>query len=267
MKTNSAKSYWNLGNRQIFGRLIVPTARERIGHETKSLSPDLAANIIFASGTQFLILGTSTTCGMGSEVESKGGVPFYDVYKCVQQLLTNVAEKRTFYTLINTSRSTSAQEAVDRASLGYEMLQYDPTFASTMIKLEVFDPKTHAPVDTEVLRAAQDLHKSNPNLEILPFITKDPNLATDLVHQCACPAIRIFGTTIGRYQGLGDEDLFTRVVNKISVPIIAEGGLSSAEHVKRALELGASACLVNTAIAEHKNPLDLVNQLREATEA
>lgn len=265
---NTSSICWNLGNRKITSRLIVPTARERIGEATKSHALEAAARLIVASGTQFYILGTSSSCRIGTDLCEPGatcGLSLFDTKERVDQLLAQKGEQRQFYTLINTSRSTSAKEAIDRATAGYELLK-DSEYSTTLIKLEVFYSSLY-PKSLDVVIAAQELKQRFPELDIIPLIGKMPALVQLLIERVQCPAFRIFGSAIGSNQGLGNERLLKSAISAAQgIPVIAEGGIATPEHIRRGIELGVTAFLVNSAIAESTDPISLVIALRKAAE-
>jgi thiazole synthase ThiGH ThiG subunit len=260
---------WNLGGRKVTGRLIVPSAREIRHQATRSLDLETAAQLVFTSGTCFNIVSISHRCSMGLDLLNRKDsfLNPEELQARVNTLLTGADETRTVYTLINTSRCVDAEEAVANALLAYDCLDH----STTLIKLEVYDASSRAPNDREVLRAAQRLSKERPELELMPFVTKNGPLTQELVQNHRVVALRVLGSPIGSNQGLGDEKEFRRVVEAADgVPVIAEGGLGTATHVRRARENGATACLVNYAIATYQGGLSakvaFVNELRAASE-
>jgi thiazole synthase ThiGH ThiG subunit len=267
MPIKSIKSYWSLGNRKISSRLFVPTTRERLKTGTQGLALNIAAQVIIKSGTQFFVIGTSTTCQMGPSVAQENNGPvLYEVMAEVERQLSLLGEERQFHLLINTSRAVDAQEAADRALAFHEQLYENRLLSTNLIKLEVYDPKTAAPVDDEVMKAAEIIHDANPKIEIMPFINKRADLATELVRRFNCPAVRVFGTPIGSGQGIGNEQRFVDVIEAIPrTPIIIEGGIGK-EHLWRAFELGAQAALVNAAIAKQEDPVAYAIQMREISD-
>jgi len=131
---------------------------------------------------------------------------------------------------------------------------------STFIKLDIFDKNSICPSDNDVYRI---LHKSSPETQkmCIPFlIGKEEVLQT--VVSYGCPAVRIWCSDIGQGEGIIDEIRLKRIVSSVDIPLILEGGLSTPNHVQRALFLGFTAVLMNSSFRCSLNPVKLAQEIR-----
>lgn len=158
-----------------------------------------------------------------------------------------------------TSYAQSAAEAVKMALILQDML------GVKTIKLDVrrSDPLIF-PDNGAVLDATKELLARN--FAVLPFIFPDPIMAMRL-EQLGCVAIRLMAAPIGSGRGILNLHAIRTVMKHIKIPVIVEGGLGLASDVATAMELGADAVLVNSAIANSKDPVKMAESMRKATEA
>ncbi len=154
---------------------------------------------------------------------------------------------RTRVTLLpNTSGARDADEAVRLARLARQMGGGD------WIKLEVTpDPAYLLPDPVETLRAAEILVKEN--FKVLPYIHADPVLALKL-QDAGCATVMPLGSPIGSNQGLRTKESLLIIIEQARVPVVVDAGLGAPSHAAEAMELGADAVLVNTALAVSRNP-------------
>ena len=161
--------------------------------------------------------------------------------------------------LPNTSGVRNAKEAVFAAQLAREALE------TNWIKLEIHpDPKYLLPDPIETLTAAEELVKLG--FVVMPYIHADPVLCKRLEEvgtQCVMP----LGAPIGSNKGLKTLDFLEIIIDQSNVPVIVDAGIGSPSHAAQAMELGADAVLVNTAIAVSQDPVAMANAFRMAVEA
>jgi len=161
--------------------------------------------------------------------------------------------------LPNTSGVRNAKEAVFAAQLAREALH------TNWIKLEIHpDPKYLLPDPIETLKAAEELVKLG--FVVMPYIHADPVLCKRLEEigiQCVMP----LGAPIGTNKGIKTVDFLEIIIEQSNVPVIVDAGIGSPSHAAYAMELGADAILVNTAIAVSKNPVAMANAFKLAVQA
>lgn len=161
--------------------------------------------------------------------------------------------------LPNTSGVRTAEEAVFAAQLSREALN------TNWIKLEIHpDPKYLLPDPIETLKAAEELVKLG--FVVMPYIHADPVLCKrleDVGVQCVMP----LGAPIGTNKGIRTQEFLEIIIEQSNVPVIIDAGLGAPSHAAYAMELGADAVLVNTAIAVSQNPIDMARAFKLAVEA
>jgi len=161
--------------------------------------------------------------------------------------------------LPNTSGVRTAKEAVFAAQLAREALQ------TNWIKLEIHpDPKYLLPDPIETLKATEILVKEG--FIVMPYIHADPVLCKrleDVGAQCVMP----LGAPIGSNKGLITKDFLKIIIEQSKVPVIVDAGIGAPSHAAYAMELGADAVLVNTAIAVSKNPVQMGIAFKMAVQA
>ncbi|MEY4271519.1 MAG: hypothetical protein RL250_385 [Verrucomicrobiota bacterium] len=161
--------------------------------------------------------------------------------------------------LPNTSGVRTAQEAIFAAELAREALQ------TSWLKLEIHpDPKYLMPDPVETLAACRELVKKG--FTVLPYIHADPVLAKRL-EEVGAAAVMPLGAPIGSNRGLLSRDFLRIIIEQARVPVIVDAGIGAPSHAAEALELGADAVLVNTAIASSGDPLAMARAFRLAVEA
>ncbi len=161
--------------------------------------------------------------------------------------------------LPNTSGVRDAKEAVLAAELGREALE------TNWVKLEIHpDPKYLMPDPVETLAAAQELVRRG--FVVLPYIHADPVLCRRL-EECGCAAVMPLGAPIGSNRGLETRAFLEIIVAQSGVPVVVDAGLGSPAHAAAAMELGADAVLVNTAVAAAADPTAMGLAFRLGVEA
>jgi thiazole synthase len=164
-----------------------------------------------------------------------------------------------FNLLPNTSGVRTAREAVFAAQLAREALE------TNWLKLEIHpDPKYLLPDPIETLKAAEELVKLG--FIVLPYVHADPVLCKRL-EEVGTAAVMPLGAPIGSNRGLRTRDLLEIIIDQSRVPVVVDAGIGAPSHAAEALEMGADAVLVNTAIAVSEQPVAMARAFRLAVEA
>ena len=158
--------------------------------------------------------------------------------------------------LPNTSGARNAKEAIFAAQLAREALE------TNWIKLEIHpDPKYLMPDAIETLKATEALAKLG--FIVLPYIHADPVLCKRL-EDVGTSAVMPLGSPIGSNKGLKTIDFLEIIIEQSRVPVIIDAGIGAPSDAAKAMEIGADAVLVNTAIAVAGNPILMAEAFREA---
>ena len=161
--------------------------------------------------------------------------------------------------LPNTSGAVDADEAVRLARLGRAAT------GTELVKLEVTpDPRTLAPDPIETLRAAERLVAEG--FAVLPYCSADPVLCRHL-EEAGCATVMPLGAWIGSNRGLRTRDAIEVIVEQAGVPVVVDAGLGVPSDAAEAMEVGADAVLVNTAIAVAADPVLMARAFALATDA
>lgn len=159
--------------------------------------------------------------------------------------------------LPNTSGAVTAAEAHRLARLGRAAT------GSQLVKLEVTpDPRTLAPDPIETLRAAELLVADG--FTVLPYCSADPVLARRL-EEAGCATVMPLGSWIGSNRGLRTRDALEVIIEAAGVPVVVDAGLGVPSDAAEAMEIGAAAVLVNTAIAVAADPVAMARAFALAT--
>lgn len=161
--------------------------------------------------------------------------------------------------LPNTSGAKNASEALFAAELAYEAT------GSQWIKLEIHpDQRYLLPDPVETLKAAETLVKKG--FHVLPYCGADPVLCKRL-EEVGCAAVMPLGAPIGSNQGLQTEPFLKIIIEQAQVPVIVDAGIGKPSQAMQAMEMGADAVLVNTAIATARQPVAMAEAFAQAVEA
>ncbi|WP_421939340.1 thiazole synthase [Pedobacter sp.] len=161
--------------------------------------------------------------------------------------------------LPNTSGVRNAREAVFAAQLAREALE------TNWIKLEIHpDPKYLMPDPIETLKATEQL--AALGFVVLPYIHADPVLCKRL-EEVGTAAVMPLGSPIGSNKGLKTFDFLEIIIAQSNVPVIIDAGIGAPSDAAKAMEMGADAVLVNTAIASAANPIEMARAFKMAVEA
>jgi thiazole synthase len=223
-----------IAGREFSSRLFVGTG--------KFASNALMAQAIAASGTQMVTVALRRV----------------DMDDANDNMLAAI--DRTKYQLLpNTSGARDAAEAVRlsrlaRAASGIEW-----------VKLEVTpDPYYLLPDGEETLKAAKELVQEG--FVVLPYINADPILAKKL-QDIGCATVMPLASPIGSNQGMKTKASIEIIIEQATVPVVVDAGLGAPSHAAEAMEMGADAVLVNTAIAAANDPAEMAKAFKMATEA
>ena len=161
--------------------------------------------------------------------------------------------------LPNTSGARNAKEAIFAAQLAREAL------GTNWLKLEIHpDPRYLMPDPIETFKAAEELCKQG--FVVLPYCGADPLLCKRL-EEVGCAAVMPLGAAIGSNQGLSTKAMLEIIIEQANVPVIVDAGIGAPSHAAAALEMGADAVLVNTAIAVAGDPIAMARAFKMAVEA
>jgi len=161
--------------------------------------------------------------------------------------------------LPNTSGVRTAKEAVFAAELAREALE------TNWLKLEIHpDPKYLMPDPIETLKAAAELVKKG--FIVLPYVHADPVLCKRL-EEVGTAAVMPLGSTIGSNKGLKTIDFLEIIIDQSNVPVIVDAGIGAPSDAAKAMEIGADAVLVNTAIAVSDHPIEMAKAFKIGVEA
>lgn len=161
--------------------------------------------------------------------------------------------------LPNTSGVRNADEAIFAARLARE------AFGTNWLKLEIHpDPRYLLPDPVETLKATEILAKEG--FVILPYIPADPVLCKRL-EEVGAAAVMPLGAPIGTNKGLLTRDFLQIIIEQSNIPVVVDAGIGAPSHAAEAMELGADAVLVNTAVAVAGNPVAMAKAFRSAVKA
>jgi thiazole synthase len=223
-----------IGDKEFSSRLFTGTG--------KFSSSQLMEEALLASGSELVTIALKRV-----DVKSKED----DILKHLSHAQFNL--------LPNTSGVRTAKEAVFAAQLAREALQ------TNWLKLEIHpDPKYLLPDPIETLKAAEELVKLG--FIVLPYIHADPVLCKRL-EEIGVAAVMPLGSPIGSNKGLQTKQFLEIIINQSNVPVIIDAGIGAPSHAAEAMEMGADAVLVNTAIAVSENPIKMAIAFKMAVEA
>ncbi|MFW6145273.1 MAG: thiazole synthase [bacterium] len=224
----------NLGNKNFRSRLFTGTG--------KFASNEIMAKAIKASGSELVTVALRRV-----DLKNPGD-------NMLQHL-----DIKNLSILPNTSGVRDAEEAVFAAKLAREAL------GTNLIKVEIHpDPRYLLPDGEETLKATEILAKEG--FAVLPYIQADPVLCKKL-EDVGTAAVMPLGSPIGSNQGLKTKDFIEIIIEQSTVPVIIDAGIGAPSHAAEAMEMGADAVLVNTAIAVAGNPAEMAKAFRLSVQA
>lgn len=168
-------------------------------------------------------------------------------------------DPKKYLLLPNTSGAMNAEEAVRLARLAAA------AGLPMWVKLEIHpDPNYLLPDPIETLAAAETLVKEG--FTVLPYINADPVLARRL-QDVGTATVMPLGSPIGSNRGIETRSQIEIIIKQASVPVVVDAGIGAPSHAAEALEMGADAVLVNTAIAAARDPVRMARAFKAAVEA
>lgn len=181
------------------------------------------------------------------------------------QGLAEAVDWHKVWMLPNTAGCQTAEEAVRVARLGREMAKLLGQEDNNFIKLEVIpDSKYLLPDPIGTLEAAEQLVKEG--FAVLPYINADPLLAKRL-EEVGCATVMPLGSPIGSGQGINNAANIQIIIENATVPVVVDAGIGSPSEAAQAMEMGADAVLINTAIAKAQDPVMMAAAMGMATQA
>jgi len=225
--------------------------------------------------TSRLMLGTgkykTTKDGIDSIINSECEI----VTVAIRRLPTNLKydtanflnnlDWNKLWLLPNTAGSQTAEEAIRMAFLGHELACQIGQEDNFFVKLEVIsDPKYLLPDPIGTLKAAEFLVKKG--FTVLPYINADPMLALHL-EDLGCATVMPLGAPIGSGQGLNNLANIQIIVENAQIPVIVDAGIGTTSEATRAMEVGVDGILLNTAVAQSKNPAQMASAMNLGVKA
>jgi thiazole synthase len=224
-----------IGTREFRSRLILGTGKYRSFEEMRAC--------LDASGTQIVTVALRRL----------------DLSNPHQPSLLDYIDTSRYTILPNTAGCKTAQEAVQTARLAAAM------GLPRWVKLEVIpDPAYLLPDPIATLEAAKILLEEG--FDVLPYINADPVLALHL-QEVGTVTVMPLGSPIGSGQGLLTLPQIQIIIEQARVPVVVDAGIGAPSDAALAMELGADACLVNTAVAKAKNPVLMAQAIKLGVEA
>lgn len=222
-----------------------------------------------------LMLGTGkykTTNDASQSIESS---QCEIVTVAIRRLPTNLKDDTTsflgnldwekLWLLPNTAGSQTAEEAIRMAFLGHELACQLGQEDNFFVKLEVIsDPKYLLPDPLGTLKAAEFLIKKG--FTVLPYINADPMLALHL-EDLGCATVMPLGSPIGSGQGIDNLTNIKIIIENSNIPVIVDAGIGTPSEATLAMELGADGVLLNTAVAQSKNPSQMAHAMNLGVQA
>lgn len=226
-----------IGGRSFSSRLLLGTG--------KFPSPQSMADALAASGTEIVTVALRRADLTGKKD------PFANILEFI--------DPQKYLILPNTSGAMNAEEAVRLARLARTAGLPD------WVKLEIHpDPRYLLPDPIETLKAAEILVKDG--FTVLPYINADPVLAKRL-EEVGTATVMPLGSPIGSNRGLETRRQIEIIIEQANVPVVVDAGIGAPSHAAEALEMGADAVLVNTAIAIAEDSESMARAFRMAVEA
>lgn len=226
-----------IAGREFRSRLLLGTG--------KFSSNETMRATIEASGAEIVTVALRRADLSGQRDPFANILDFIDATKCL--------------VLPNTSGAMNAEDAVRLCRLAAA------AGLPRWVKLEIHpDPRYLLPDPVETLAAAEILVKEG--FTVLPYINADPVLALRL-QDAGCATVMPLGSPIGSHRGIETRAQIAIILEQARVPVVVDAGLGAPSQAAEALEMGADAVLVNTAIAVARDPLRMARAFRAAVEA
>jgi thiazole synthase len=229
------RDQWTVAGRTLSSRLIIGTGKYKDFEQT--------AAAVEASGAEIVTVAVRRV----------------NVSDPAQPKLTDFVDPKRYIYLPNTAGCYTADDAIRTLRLAREAGGW------TLVKLEVLgDQKTLYPDMIETLRATEVLVKEG--FDVMVYCSDDPIIAKKLEAAGAC-AIMPLGAPIGSGLGVQNPVGIRLIIEQSTVPVLVDAGVGTASDAAIAMELGCDGVLVNTAIAEAKNPIAMAEAIKFAVQA
>ncbi len=161
--------------------------------------------------------------------------------------------------LPNTSGARNAKEAVFAAELARE------AFQTEWVKLEIHpDPHYLLPDPVETLKAVEML--AQKGFKVMPYMQADPVLCK-LIEEAGAVSVMPLAAPIGTNKGITNAEMLKIIIEQSNIPVVIDAGIGAPSHASLAMEMGADAVLINTAVAVAGNPVEMAIAFRQAVEA
>ncbi|HTT07560.1 MAG TPA: thiazole synthase [Gammaproteobacteria bacterium] len=228
---------WRVGARRFHSRLLIGTGKYRDFEETR--------RAVEASGAEIVTVALRRT-----NIGQDAGQPN----------LLDMLSPAHYTILPNTAGCYDAGSAIRTCQLARELLE-----GHDLVKLEVLgDEKTLFPDIPETLKATEALIKDG--FQVMVYTNDDPVIARRF-EKMGCVAVMPLAAPIGSGLGIRNPYNIRTIVENASLPIIVDAGVGTASDASIAMELGCDGVLMNTAIAQAKNPVLMASAMRKAVEA
>ena len=222
-----------------------------------------------------LMLGTGKYKTTDDAIKSIENSECEIITVAIRRLPTNLKDDTTnflgnldwnkLWLLPNTAGSQTAEEAIRMAFLGHELACQLGQEDNFFVKLEVIsDPKYLLPDPLGTLKAAEFLVKKG--FTVLPYINADPMLALHL-EDLGCATVMPLGSPIGSGQGITNSTNIKIIIENSTIPVIIDAGIGTPSEATLAMEIGADGVLLNTAVAQSKNPAQMAYAMNLAVQA
>ena len=222
-----------------------------------------------------LMLGTGKYKTTNDTIQSIESSQCEIITVAIRRLPTNLKEDTTsflknlnwekLWLLPNTAGSQTADEAIRMAFLGHELACQLGQEDNFFVKLEVIsDPKYLLPDPIGTLKAAEFLIKKG--FTVLPYINADPMLALHL-EDLGCATVMPLGSPIGSGQGINNLSNIQIIIDNSNIPVIVDAGIGTPSEATLAMEMGADGVLLNTAVAQSKNPSQMASAMNLGVKA
>ncbi len=226
------EDFWQLGEYRLQSRLLLGTGKYK--------SLDLAYDAVLASGAEIITVAVRRLQNMFAGEKS----------------FTEIFDPKKFIYLPNTAGCYTANEAVRLLRLARE------AGAGALVKLEIIGDKNNLfPDMEETLQAAKILAKEG--FSVMAYSSDDPVFAQKL-EDAGCVAVMPLAAPIGSGLGIQNPRALSYIVERLKIPVLVDAGIGTASDAVLAMELGCSAVLLNTAVAEAEDPVKMAISMRYA---
>ncbi|BBO71970.1 thiazole synthase [Desulfosarcina alkanivorans] len=233
MRTKPSTDPLIIGGQEFDSRLLVGTGK----YPSDEMIPDIAA----ASGSRIITVALRRV----------------DFEAATDNVMQHIPDHMQL--LPNTSGARTAEEAVRIARLARA------TGCGNWVKIEVIPDNRHLlPEGNETVRATRILVEEG--FVVLPYINADPIVARQL-EDAGAAAVMPLGAPIGTNRGLTTREMLQIIIDEIKVPVVVDAGIGKPSQACEAMEMGADACLVNTAIASAADPVGMAGAFAAAIRA